>query len=190
MRMHSNRSRLILGALALAAVLVVLLSWFVGVGPQLTAVNKAKADLSQQKDRNDREQIAVQKLKSQHENLGALQAELQQYQQGVPSGLEESPLDRQIAAAAGASGATVADRTIGDIIAFTAPSWLSAPSVTGGTLVQVPVTIKALGNYGQQEAFVQALQTQARYITVSNVKYTLGTDNSVEVSGSTWLIKE
>ncbi|MGO2654708.1 MAG: type 4a pilus biogenesis protein PilO [Pseudoclavibacter sp.] len=188
--LSTNRSRILLAALAVAGVFVLILSWFVGVSPQLDALNTANTSLASQKSQNDLQQIAVQKLKTQYENIDQLRSELEAYRQGVPDGLEESSLDRQIDAAASSAGVTITGRSYADVAAYAADSWLPAPTVSGGTLVIVPLTIEATGSLDQMKGFVQNLQTQARYITISGVQYTAGEDNKVQVTAATWLIQK
>lgn len=187
--MQINRTRILLVVAGVVAALVLVLTWFVGVGPQLSNLNDSAQQYQQTKQQNDAEQIKVARLKAQYATLDQLKTQLSDLQQGVPVTLDEPGLVRQLNSAAGASGASATGLTLDDATLYAAPSWYKAPD-TGGRLAGVGLTVTATGTDAQLRQFVRQVQRMPRYYTVSDVKYDAGDQSGekVTITGTAWVM--
>lgn len=189
--MQINRTRLILIALAIVAVGVLALTWFLGISPQLSSWSQSNQQYEQTKDQNDVAQIKANRLRQQYAKLGDLKAELAKYQRGIPITASSPVLIRQVNEAKDSSGVTIKQFTVNDAQTYTAPQWFSAPD-TSGRLVNSSITIQADGTVDQLRSFVVNLQNMQRYLTVSGVSYAVGdakTSPTVSVTGTVWVLQ-
>lgn len=185
-----TQSRLLLIGLILLAVGAVALGWFLGVDPQLKALDRAKQETTQEKMLNDAEQIAVGNLKVQNDSIDELRKELEDFQLGIPQTDRESRMLRLIRTASSGSGATVTGIETSELGTYLPPEWQQpAPNTGQGRLVALSVVIQAEGSVSQLQGFVSRVQRLDRYITVDSVAYSDGkAGTKVKITGVAWVL--
>ncbi len=119
---------------ALAAVVIVAFGWLLGVQPQLDAAATAGAQRQTVDQTNDRYRAVLEKLKSDHEKLPQLNAELATLAASVPADTDSSPFVKELNALAGSNGVTIQALTFSDaqsykpVVPPAAPTPTSTPS--------------------------------------------------------------
>lgn len=164
----NNRIWNIAGALVIIAALVG--GWFLGVSPQLDAMNRANSDREQLVDRNALAELQIAALKKQFEKLPELEAELAEVRKSVPEVSNLETFTAEIRAAELASGATVLAINyeaaqpflpVGDF------ATLVPPSVDMTKFAVIPFTVSARGGRDNLVTLLDGIQNTPR-LAVSN----------------------
>lgn len=173
-RLQDQRVWLVGGALA--AVLLVAVSWLLFVGPQLSSAGDLSDQAAMSRQQNDA-------LQAETDVLRAKSAKLPKYTSSLKAALASLPYDsglpaftRQLNAQGKASGVTVDSVVVGGVApvagaatgaaaAGTAPASAgaaapAAPAATGaGGLFSLQVTVQSSGSLTQQLAFLRTVRT-------------------------------
>ncbi|MBV9872423.1 MAG: hypothetical protein JO214_17565, partial [Frankiaceae bacterium] len=144
-----------------AVVIVFAAGWFLMVKPQKTK----QADLHTQADSqvasNQRLLAEIAALQAQEKNLPQQQAALRKFSTQVPDAASEPTIIRQLSAAANGAGIDLVSMTPGAAVALapttatgtaatgssTVPGATSLTTSTGGSLMQLPISIAITGTY-------------------------------------------
>ena len=182
-----------------AAVLLVSAGWFALIAPQRADAETLAADAAAVEATNDVLAASVEQLRAAYVALPDRQAELAVLQQALPAELALSTLTRQVAAQADQSGValmSLAPSTPGATEAGAAPAPETGEAAAAGTdgtatapapapaadpaaaaaptgpVVPTPVEIRVIGSLANAQLFVQALQTGARDLLVTDLALT------------------
>ncbi|WP_144760646.1 hypothetical protein [Curtobacterium sp. 9128] len=132
-----SRNRMMLLIAGVAAVVVVLGGYFLGVQPQLARASVARSDTADTASSNATTRAEIDRLREQAKSLPQMQASLAALRTSVPSVPNTSGLLTELNSTADAAGVTVATVTIGDPQAYSPPAATSptgsAAAATGGS---------------------------------------------------------
>lgn len=171
-----GKFRILWIVLCLVSIFLLVVTWFIGTSPQIENIKRANAETAQVKEQNDKLQSEINELKAAEKTIGEKQEKLTNLQKQIPTEYSQNEFVGMIDNAASASGVSV------KTLSFNTPSKASVPSTVSGsitgTLMKVPVTIKAEGNMAQMINFVDAIQKFDRILIPSDVKYTVNTGTS------------
>lgn len=115
---------------SVAAVVVVVGAFFLGVQPQLDRATAAGAEQASVEQTNRTTRQELERLREQAETLPTMQSDLAALQASVPDSAAVAPFITQLNATAEASGVKIASITVGDAMAYTPPA---ASSTDAGT---------------------------------------------------------
>lgn len=185
-----NKHKIAWIALAAAIVMVMMLTWLVGVSPRLAHIKEADAQTAQIDASNKATRNQIETLRVASETIGLQKDRLRQLQRQIPDGYNQQEFILSLNSAADAAGATITSVNFDEATLAEMPSDMQE-SIHAGTLVQVPVTITASGSYDAMRAFVAGVQNINRIAVPEDVSYTLdkGDDsskNSVTMNCKIW----
>ena len=165
-----NKHKIAWIALAVGIVVVLMLTWLVGVSPRLTHIKEADAQTAQIEESNKKTRDQIETLRMASETIGLQKDRLRQLQRQIPDGYNQNEFHE----------ATTAE----------VPSEMQG-TIKAGRLVQVPVSITANGSYDAMRGFVQAVQGINRIAVPEDVTYTLdkggdATKNNVTINCKIW----
>lgn len=185
-----NKHKIAWIALAAAIVMVIMLTWLVGVSPRLVHIKEADAQTAQIDASNKATRNQIETLRVASETIGLQKDRLRQLQRQIPDGYNQQEFILSLNSAADAAGATITSVNFDEATLAEMPSEMQKVIHTG-TLVQVPVTITASGSYDAMRAFVAGVQNINRIAVPEDVSYTLdkGDDaskNSVTLNCKIW----
>lgn len=121
-----SRNRLMLLIAGLAAVVVIVGGYFLGVQPQLDRASTARSDTADTAKSNATTRAEIDRLREQAKSLPEMQATLATLRTSVPSSPNASGLLSELNTTADAAGVKVATITIGDPQAYSPPATTSA----------------------------------------------------------------
>jgi Tfp pilus assembly protein PilO len=195
-----SQNRILLIGAFVAAVVVALGGFFLGVQPQLAAASASDDQRVATEQRNDTARAELAKLREENKTLDAQKQALAGLQASVPSTASTSTFYRELDDIAASTGVTISSITTSDPAAYTNPSGdkatttteataapmpASDPAITGADFSLVPVTVGVNGSYEQARAFLKGVQTGPRLFLVTNITSSAGgTGDSTE--DSTW----
>lgn len=185
-----NKHKIAWIALAAAIVMVMMLTWLVGVSPRLAHIKEADAQTAQIDASNKATRNQIETLRVASETIGLQKDRLRQLQRQIPDGYNQQEFILSLNSAADAADATITSVNFDEATLAEMPSDMQE-SIHAGTLVQVPVTITASGSYDAMRAFVAGVQNINRIAVPEDVSYTLdkGDDpskNSVTMNCKIW----
>lgn len=188
----SNRIWNIVGALVIVAALVG--GWFLGVSPQLDALNRANSDREQLVERNNLAELEIAALKAEFERLPELQAELAEVRKSIPPVSNLETFSAEIRQKEIASGATVLAISFGTAEPFVPLgdfASLVPPSVDLAKFVVVPFTVSAGGSRDALTALVEGIQNTPRLAVANSVVVAgEGDDWGLDISGVVYVLLE
>jgi len=190
-----------MGGIAAAVVLLVV-GWFLVVSPQRTAAADLRAQAVEAQGRNESLQARINLLRKQSADVPKKLADIERYAASIPSTPALPDFLREVQAVATKAGVTVdsVDNSLPTaVLAVTSapPAPAPAPTATGAVvaapvapprpapvpgLQQINVTISAGGSYAGLTAFVRSLEEITRVYLVTGIsmdKDTAATDTKV-----------
>ena len=164
-----NKHKIAWIALAVGIVVVLMLTWLVGVSPRLTHIKEADAQTAQIEESNKKTRDQIETLRMASETIGLQKDRLRQLQRQIPDGYNQNEFIDSLNAAADGAGV----------------------SIQSVTFDEVPVSITANGSYDAMRGFVQAVQGINRIAVPEDVTYTLdkggdATKNNVTINCKIW----
>jgi hypothetical protein len=185
MKIPQNK-RVWVGGGVLAAVLIAVVSWFMVIGPELSSAAGLRSEASNAELQNVVTQSKVTKLKSQAENVAALNASLASALEALPRSSGLPAFTRQLSAQATGSGVRVASIVVGamSLTAGQSPATTTSavsPSASGGDGVYaIPVTVVSSGSLVHELSFLNAIQTLGpRRALVTSTQFLPGASSQV-----------
>lgn len=183
-----DKHRLSLIVIGILAVAIVVGGWFVGIQPQLDRMATSQAQTRSIAQLNDAQQIRNEALAADNERLDEYKSDLAAKHAEIPAGRSQQELINQIDAAATAAGVSVRTLRFDTAGEYVAPEGVEVAPVSSGRLVVIPMTLTADGERSQLEAFVANLQQSARIVTVVSSRFSGAESNSLELTGTTWVL--
>jgi len=183
-----DKHRLSLIVIGILAVAIVAGGWFVGIQPQLDRMSTANSQTQSIAQLNDVQQLAIDALAAENEHLDQYKADLSEEHKRIPASRSQQELINQIDAAATAAGVTVRTLRFDAATEYVAPEGVDVTPPSSGRLVAIPMTLTADGDRAQLEAFVGSLQQSDRIVTISGSRYSSGDVDSIELTGTTWVL--
>lgn len=185
-----NKHRIAWIALALSIVIVIMLTWLVGVSPRITHIKDANAQTAQIDETNKKLRDRIEELRVASETISLQKGRLRQLQRQIPDGYNQKEFIDALNSAAEAAGVTISSVDFDDATLAVMPPEMQG-TIKAGTLVQVPVTITASGDYDPMRSFVQGVQNINRIAVPEDVQYQISTDgdsskNSVTLNCKIW----
>jgi Tfp pilus assembly protein PilO len=199
----SQLERMWLLAGGVAAVILVLLGWFLFIGPQRSHTSSVNSQISVAEQRNATLQARIRALQGQNANLAQYQAQLAQAKLALPdtSGLPD--FLRTLQAIGSATQTTVTALTVGAPTNLTAVTTGSggaaaaspAPGSAGktntssvGTVYALPITIAISGSFTQLDGFLSQLQSvQPRAVLITQLTQGSATSGTGGLAAATTL---
>ncbi len=178
---------------AFVSILILVLAWMVGVGPQMETAQQARDDAERVEMQNVAHQRRLNELREQFQHLDEYKAEIAEIAVQLPPEDDEPAFIREIAAAAASAGVFVvsvindapepflagapadpapaaeeSEDSEGEDAAEEAPT--GTPQVTGiDGFVAVPFSITVLGTYDATVRFVELAQQFQRLFVVTGL---------------------
>ena len=185
-----NKHKIAWIALAVGIVVVLMLTWLVGVSPRLTHIKEADAQTAQIEESNKKTRDQIETLRMASETIGLQKDRLRQLQRQIPDGYNQNEFIDSLNAAADGAGVSIQSVTFDEATTAEVPSEMQG-TIKAGRLVQVPVSITANGVYDAMRGFVQAVQGINRIAVPEDVTYTLdkggdATKNNVTINCKIW----
>lgn len=179
-----NKHKIAWIALAVGIVVVLMLTWLVGVSPRLTHIKEADAQTAQIEESNKKTRDQIETLRMASETIGLQKDRLRQLQRQIPDGYNQNEFIDSLNAAADGAGVSIQSVTFDEATTMQG-------TIKAGRLVQVPVSITANGSYDAMRGFVQAVQGINRIAVPEDVTYTLdkggdATKNNVTINCKIW----
>lgn len=188
----NNRIWNIVGALVIIAALVG--GWFLGVSPQLDAMNRSNSDRELLVERNALAELEIASLKAQFARLPELEAELAEARKSVPEVSNLETFTAEIRAKEAESGATVLTISYGTAQPFIPVgefAGLVPPSVDVSKFVVIPFSISAKGGRDNLIALLDGIQNTARLAVVNSaIVAGDGTEWGLDVGGVVYVLLE
>ena len=180
-----NKHKIAWIALAVGIVVVLMLTWLVGVSPRLTHIKEADAQTAQIEESNKKTRDQIETLRMASETIGLQKDRLRQLQRQIPDGYNQNEFIDSLNAGVSIQSVTFDEATTAEV-----PSEMQG-TIKAGRLVQVPVSITANGSYDAMRGFVQAVQGINRIAVPEDVTYTLdkggdATKNNVTINCKIW----
>jgi hypothetical protein len=165
-----------LGGGALVALLIVVMSWFMVISPELSAAAALRTQATDADLQNSVTQGKVAKLRLQAEHLGELTTSLASALEALPTSSGLPAFTRQLSAQGTLSHVDVTSIVIGSISSVnadgatgttpttttpapTATAPANAGSTSAGSVYAIPVTVISSGSLTHELAFLKAIQT-------------------------------
>ncbi|MCW2603959.1 MAG: hypothetical protein JWN61_2094 [Pseudonocardiales bacterium] len=175
-------SRAWIALAALLAAIVLVLSWFLLVGPERDDAAAVREQTATSQDSNTLLRARIATLAKQVEQLDQRKADLVAAQAQLPIESALAVLTRQVTAAGDRTLVSVTALQAGEPIdtrpagaAPVAPSSTSAPVQASGTVYRLPITLTASGRADDLAAFLNELQTvEPRAVLITAVQITSG----------------
>ncbi len=123
-----DRNRLMMIGAVLAAVVVIAGGFFLGVSPQLTAAGTAQANTATVNAQNTTLNSNLVTLKSQYSKLDSLKTQLGVLKESVPTTAATAAFISEVNGLAKSTGVTLKSLTIGDALAYVAPTTTTTPT--------------------------------------------------------------
>jgi hypothetical protein len=166
--------RLWIGGGVVAALLVVIASWFLAISPELSSADSVRGEADSAQTQNVTAQAKLNRLQQKSEHKDELVATLRSALAALPPDDGLSDLTRQLTAQATLSGVGLTSVTVGTSTAANsatpAPAGAAAPQ-TG--LLATQVTLVTNGKLAQQLAFLHLVQIEGpRRALVTSAQFT------------------
>jgi hypothetical protein len=182
---RSQDKRLWLAGGSGVALVIALIGWQAGIGPQLSSTRSLRAEMSTVQAQNSDLQRKLAALKVANDNVAQLSASLRIALAALPFDSGLPAFTRQVSSQATQSQVILASVTVGPIspaaATAVAGSAATGTAATGTALVAIPITLVTTGSAKGQLAFLTALQvTGPRRALVTSV--TLGAGSGPSTS--------
>ena len=161
-------NKLLLGIVAVASIAVAALGFILVINPKLTERAAIESQLVSVNGQNSQYEADLIALKAQFENIDELRADLDALRVNLPADADYGGLFDEITITATNSLVVLTS------VARTAPvgvGFAISPDIPAGSLVAIPITITAQGDYDALQNFVSALQLGNRLMFISSVDF-------------------
>jgi Tfp pilus assembly protein PilO len=160
----------------LACVLLLVMGYFLGIGPTLAAAKAANEQGDAIDAQNAAQELEIEALKSEFAQLDEVRAKLDALRVGLPTDADSSTFVRELAANADATGVAITTYGAGEGV-FYAPATpnpvtgvpLVDPLVTASNLATYAIGLEAAGSYEALVEFIAGLQGDNRLFLISSV---------------------
>ena len=167
--LHSRTARWSVSTAVLCVALLVA-AWFLLITPRRAEAGTLADERTSSEQQNAMLEIRIAQLKAEFAQLPATQAVLAAIREQIPAEADMPALVRDMHAMAGATGLTLESIAPGEAIELGSGGGSGGRAATGtGTtsgsasgLIGIPVTIVIRGDYFQEVAFLQQVQTQLK----------------------------
>lgn len=181
-----NKHKIAWIALAAGIVFVLMITWLVGVSPQIAHIKDANAQAAQIDDNNKKTRDEIEQLRVASDTISLQKDRLRQLQRQIPDGYNQQEFIDALNGAAADAGTAIKSVTFDDATDAVMPAEMQ-DVIKAGRLVQVPVTVTASGGYDAMRNFVAGVQNINRIAVPEDVSYTL--DRSGDESKNTVIIQ-
>ena len=177
-----NKHKIAWIALAAGIVFVIMLTWLVGVSPQISHIKSSDAQTAQIDENNKETRDEIETLRIASETIGLQKDRLRQLQRQIPDGYNQQEFINSLDASAAGTGVAIKSVNFDDAVDADIPAEMQG-TIQAGQLVQVSVSITATGSYDAMRNFVASVP--------ENVTYTLDrngdeTKNAVVIDCKIW----
>jgi Tfp pilus assembly protein PilO len=192
--------RLWLGAGCVAALVMLLIGYFLFIGPQRSSTEGVNGRVSAAQLQNDTLQRRITTLDQQSKDLARYQSELAQAQLALPATSGLPDLLRTLQSIGNATLANVSSLNVGTPTDVTSLSGAAVPAAAAGStnpantaarlhIYALPITAQVSGSVAQLNSFLTQLQSvQPRAVLISQITQTSGTGAaSATTTGATGL---
>ena len=169
---------------ALAAVVVVLAGWFLGIEPRLAAATTADAARAGVAVTNTAHAAVLAQLIEDSRDRKALTADFDTLSASIPDGTSIPDFVNQLDDLAAASDVTLSGLTVADAQSYTPGATAVNALITAQSLAALDVGITVSGDYGRVLEFVDGLQTGARLFLVTGITTQRDADSAELVEAS------
>ena len=185
-----NKHKIAWIALAAGIVFVIMLTWLVGVSPQISHIKSSDAQTAQIDENNKETRDEIETLRIASETIGLQKDRLRQLQRQIPDGYNQQEFINSLDASAAGTGVAIKSVNFDDAVDADIPAEMQG-TIQAGQLVQVSVSITATGSYDAMRNFVASVQNINRIAVPENVTYTLDrngdeTKNAVVIDCKIW----
>lgn len=185
-----NKHKIAWIALAAGIVFVIMLTWLVGVSPQISHIKSSDAQTAQIDENNKETRDEIETLRIASETIGLQKDRLRQLQRQIPDGYNQQEFINSLDASAAGTGVAIKSVNFDDAVDADIPAEMQG-TIQAGQLVQVSVSITATGSYDAMRNFVTSVQNINRIAVPENVTYTLDrngdeTKNAVVIDCKIW----
>jgi Tfp pilus assembly protein PilO len=191
--MNKSRFWVIVALLAIVGTLAG--GWFIGIAPQLAVATAAKNDRASVMAANQKNQIALARLRRDYLHIDALKNQTLSLQKSVPPMADIPSFVTELNTLANARKVTLKSIVVSDAKPYTPISQSSTgknspngssqinPKITPANFVTIPVQIAVSGDYGKVLDFVNDVQLGQRLFLVSALS-SIGATNSKGAKGN------
>ena len=117
-----NKHKIAWIALAVGIVVVLMLTWLVGVSPRLTHIKEADAQTAQIEESNKKTRDQIETLRMASETIGLQKDRLRQLQRQIPDGYNQNEFIDSLNAAADGAGVSIQSVTFDEATTAEVPS--------------------------------------------------------------------
>lgn len=184
--MNKNRLWLLGSTVAILAILAI--GWVIGIAPQLSAASAANVDRANAITTNAKNQILLEKLKSDFANIDALKGQLTALRTSVPTQADISSFVTELNSLASTRKVILKSIVVSDAKAYapvpstagsspTSDPNVALPKLDNSKFIIIPVQISVSGDYGRVLEFINDVQMGKRLFLASSLSST-GSTNS------------
>jgi Tfp pilus assembly protein PilO len=192
---RSQAERLWLLGGAIAALLLVLIGYFLLISPQRSQTSSTDAQVSSAQLQNSTLQSRIDTLQRQNKDLATYQSALKQAQLALPATSGLPAFLRTLQTIGSATQTTVAALSVNPPISLTPTTGATAPTpsssaptsasstgtsaAAGPSIYALPITAQVIGSPAQLEAFLTQLQAvQPRAVLITDISQSSGATGS------------
>jgi Tfp pilus assembly protein PilO len=157
--------------------------WFLGVSPQLTAQAQAESQRQAALVQNDGIRATIAKLEKEQDNLPTYEKRSSELELAIPSDLEGAAFIRSLNDLATATGVTIEQISINEVVPYSAPGKSGQASefapdpvtdsrITADNFLIVPISLSVSGGWNEVLQFTHGVQTGQRLVLVTKVSTT------------------
>ena len=147
-----NKHKIAWIALAAGIVFVIMLTWLVGVSPQISHIKSSDAQTAQIDENNKETRDEIETLRIASETIGLQKDRLRQLQRQIPDGYNQQEFINSLDASAAGTGVAIKSVNFDDAVDADIPAEMQG-TIQAGQLVQVSVSITATGSYDAMRNF-------------------------------------
>ena len=186
--------RVWLGGGVIAAVLIVVVSWLLLIGPELSSASQLRSQAASTDLQNTATQAKNAALARQSRDISTLKSAFQRALEALPPDSGLPALTEEMARLAEQTGVHLSSINVGAVAAAGSTSSTAvgadagapATKATGAAQYSIPVTVVSTGRFAQQAAFLKALENGPRRTLVTSTQVTaFGGSHVASVDGST-----
>ena len=185
------RNRIWIVAGVLVGIIVVALSWFLGLSPQLDQANAADAQTAITVDKNRVHVAELAALKAKFEKLDDLKKSLASARESIPQSDSFPEILTEMYAVESESGTRIESLTSSDSLPFVAAKDYPNAVPKGllnNTFVTVKIEMTVTGSLDQLIAFIHNLQFGKRLFLVTDLTLTGATPDSADITGLIYIL--
>ncbi|MFP7762203.1 type 4a pilus biogenesis protein PilO [Marisediminicola sp. LYQ85] len=178
---------------SLLIVAIVALGWLLGISPQVTAADEARAEKEGVEQQNAAQEIALIQLRDQFENMDVLEDQLSELESQIPPRQDFDVFLDDIVGLASDAGVALTGFTASEALAYASEAEGDAapadPTVAATGTFTIPITISLEGSPQQILDFTAAVQESTRLTLVTNVTFSSGDGAAGTVTGHLFVVR-